>query len=81
VVAQFPNGYFRHEVSVSRVIHSPLVDEEASLGGLAAAADVEGVDDVGEAEADRGLGELFGLQVIGSVGPGHHEPGRPSSMF
>ena len=27
----------------------PLVDEEAGLGGLAAAADVEGVDDVGEA--------------------------------
>jgi hypothetical protein len=29
--------------------------------GWAAAADVEGVDDVGEAEPDRGLGELFGL--------------------
>ena len=28
----------------------PLVDEEAGLGGLAAAADVEGVDDVGEAD-------------------------------
>ena len=27
----------------------PLVDEEAGLGRLAAAADVEGVDDVGEA--------------------------------
>jgi predicted house-cleaning noncanonical NTP pyrophosphatase (MazG superfamily) len=31
----------------------PLVDEEAGLGGLAAAADVEGVDDVGEAGLKR----------------------------
>jgi hypothetical protein len=28
----------------------PLVGEEAGLGGLADAADVEGVDDVGEAD-------------------------------
>ena len=41
----------------------PLVDEEAGLGGLAAAAYVEGVDDVGEAKPDRGLGELFGIQI------------------
>ena len=33
----------------------PLIDEEAGLGGLAAAADMEGVDDVGEAEPDRDL--------------------------
>jgi hypothetical protein len=31
----------------------PLVDEEAGLGGLAGAADVEGVDDVGEARPKR----------------------------
>jgi hypothetical protein len=31
----------------------PLVDEEGGLGGLTAAADVEGVDDVGESEPDR----------------------------
>jgi hypothetical protein len=47
----------------------PLVDEEAGLGGLAAVADVEGVDDVGEAWPDRGLGELFGLQVAAVAGP------------
>ena len=47
----------------------PLVDEEAGLGGLAAAADVEGVDDVGEAEPDRGLGELFGIQIAAVAGP------------
>ena len=47
----------------------PLVDEEAGLGGLAAAADVEGVDDVGEAEPDRGLGELRVLQVAAVAGP------------
>jgi len=35
--------------------------KKRGLGGLAAAADVEGVDDVGEAEPDGGLGELFGL--------------------
>jgi len=34
----------------------PLVDEETGLGGLAAAADVKGVDDVREAEPHRGLG-------------------------
>ena len=47
----------------------PLVDEEAGLGELAAAADVEGVDDVGEAEPDRGLGELRGLQFAAVAGP------------
>ena len=47
----------------------PLVDEEAGLGGLAAAADVEGVDDVGEAEPDRGLGELRGILVAAVAGP------------
>jgi hypothetical protein len=47
----------------------PLVDEEAGLGGLPAAADVEGVDDVGEAEPDRGLGELRGLQFAAVAGP------------
>jgi hypothetical protein len=31
----------------------PLIDEEAGLGGLAAAADVEGVDDVSEAGLKR----------------------------
>jgi hypothetical protein len=46
-----------------------LVDEEAGLGGLAGAADVEGVDDVGESEPDRGLGELRGLQVAAVAGP------------
>ena len=33
------------------------------------AADVEGVDDVGEAEPDRGLGELRGFQVAAVAGP------------
>ena len=47
----------------------PLVDEEAGLGGLAAAADMEGVDDVGEAEPDRSLGQLRGLQVAAVAGP------------
>ena len=47
----------------------PLVGEEAGLGGLAAAADVEGVDDVGEAKPDRGLGELRGLEVAAVAGP------------
>ncbi|HEX2742816.1 MAG TPA: hypothetical protein VHN16_00240 [Streptosporangiaceae bacterium] len=36
----------------------PLAGEEAGLGGLAATADGEGVDDVREAEPDRGLGEV-----------------------
>jgi hypothetical protein len=53
----------------------PLVDEEAGLGGLAAAADVEGVDDVGEAEPDGGVGELRALQVTAVAGPaGVQEP-------
>ena len=53
----------------------PLVDEETGRGGLAAAADVEGVDDVGEAEPDRGLGELRGIQVAAVAGPaGVQEP-------
>src|ERR1035438_5010457 len=47
----------------------PLVDEEAGLGGLAAAADVEGVDDVRETESDRDLGKLGGLQVAAVAGP------------
>jgi len=47
----------------------PLVDEEAGLGRLAAAAHVEGVDDVGEAEPDRGLGELFGIQIAAVAAP------------
>src|ERR1035441_6117075 len=47
----------------------PLVDEEAGLGGLPAAADVEGVDDVGEAGPARGLGELRGLQFAAVAGP------------
>jgi hypothetical protein len=34
----------------------PLVDEEPGLGGLPAAADVEGVDDVREAEPYCGVG-------------------------
>ena len=41
----------------------PLVGEEAGLGGIAAAADVEGVDDVVEAEPDRGFGQLRGVQL------------------
>ena len=47
----------------------PLVDEEPGLGRLAAAAHVESVDDVGEAEPDRGLGELRVLQVAAVAGP------------
>jgi uncharacterized protein len=34
----------------------PFVDEEAGLGGFPAATDVEGVDDVSEAEPYRDLG-------------------------
>jgi hypothetical protein len=57
------------------VAAGPLVDEEGGLGGLAAAADVEGVDDVGEAEPDRGLGELRALQATAVAGPaGIQEP-------
>jgi len=37
----------------------PLVGEEAGLGGFASAADVEGVDDVREAEPCRDLGKLL----------------------
>jgi len=49
--------------------------KKRGLGGLAAAADVEGVDDVGEAEPDRGLGELRALQVTAVAGPsGVQEP-------
>jgi hypothetical protein len=47
----------------------PLIDEEAGLGGLAAAADVEGVDDVRETEPDRDLSQLRGLQVAAVAGP------------
>jgi len=47
----------------------PLVDEVAGLGGLAAAANMESVDDVGEAEPDRGFRELRGLQVTAVAGP------------
>jgi hypothetical protein len=36
----------------------PLVDEEGSLGGLTIAADMEGVDDVGEPEPGRNLRQL-----------------------
>jgi hypothetical protein len=46
----------------------PLVDEEAGLGGLAAAADVEGVDDVSKAEPDGGSVSC-GLQVAAVAGP------------
>jgi hypothetical protein len=34
----------------------PLIDEEAGLGGLSVAADMEGVYDVREAEPYRDLG-------------------------
>jgi len=44
-----------------------LVGEEAGLGGLAAAADVEGVDDVVEAEPDRSVGQLRGVH-LGAAG-------------
>ena len=45
----------------------PLVDEEAGFGGIAAAGDVEGGDDVVEAEPDRDLGELRGVQLTAVV--------------
>ena len=45
-----------------------LVDEEAGLGRLATAADVEGVEDVGEPEPDRGFGELSVIQFAAVAG-------------
>jgi hypothetical protein len=41
----------------------PLIDEEAGLGGLATAADVEGIDNFVETEPDRGFGQLRGVQL------------------
>ena len=53
----------------------PLVDEETGLGGLAAAADVKGVDDVREAESFRGLGEFPGIKLAAVMRPaGVQEP-------
>jgi hypothetical protein len=65
-------AYGLEHVAPTYTIQTPV---RAGLGGLAAAADVEGVDDVGEAEPDRGLGELRGLQVTAVAGPaGIQEP-------
>ena len=59
----------------------PAVGDEAGLGGLAAAADVEGVDDVVEAEPARGVGHLRGVQLTAVVGAaGVEEPARTDAL-
>ena len=51
------------------------MDEEGCLSGLAVTADVEGVDDVGEPEPDRGLGQPLIIQLAAVAGPaGIQEP-------
>ena len=54
---------------------SPLIDEERGLSGLTIAADVEGVDDVGESEPDRDFGQPRIVQFAAVAGPaGIQEP-------
>jgi hypothetical protein len=58
-------------IVVADLTAGSLVGEETGLGGLAATADVEGVDDIAEAESDRDLGKPRVVQfaaVAGSAG-------------